>query len=191
MQKKTQTELLIKITKQRNLLLIGIGVTMFVIVVLSITLLRQERVTVVVPGYTGVEFSVSTKGVSREYLELVSKDVIHTLLNITPYNYEYVREKILKITTPEKYGKVKYEIEKMIEDLNTRQFSLRFTINKLEVNEKSLEVVVSGYLTSYVGIKQTGSHFTKYKLGFEYRGGILMLNEFGEITNEAAGAGGK
>ena len=185
MYKTTQAELLIKVTKQRNLLLYASATSLFVIVILTLTLFRQDRVTVIVPGYTGNQFSVSTRGVSREYLELVSKDIISTLLNITPYNYEYVREKVLKITSPEKYGKVKQEIEQMIDDLNTRQISLRFTPTKLELNEESLTSDISGYLTSYVGIKQTENLFSKYRLGFEYEGGALMLIEFQDLTKKA------
>ena len=186
MQRITQTEILIKVTKQRNLLFYANVVTMFSIVILSCTLLRQDRVTVIVPGYTGNQFSVSTRGVSREYLELVSKDTIFTLLNITPYN-DYAREKILKITSPEKYGKVKQEIEGMIEDLITRQISLRFVPVKLELNEEKLTADISGYLASYVGVKQTENAFVKYRLGFEYQGGVLTLIEYKELTKNEMG----
>ena len=184
MQPSTQTEKLIRVTKQRNILLVANITLILSIVLLSITLLRQEKTTVVVPGYTGNQFSVSTKGVSREYLELVSKDIIFTMLNITPYNHEYIRERMLTLVAPEEYGKVKYELEQMIDDLKLRQISLRFVPTILELDEKLLTTEISGYLTSYVGIKQTEHRLVKYKLGFAYRGGRLMLIEFRELVKD-------
>ena len=88
------------------------------------------------------------------------------------------------MTTPESYGKVKYDIEQMVSDLKTRQISLRYTPISMELDEKKLEVDIGGYLTTYVGVKQTENIFGKYRIGFEYRGGILMLAEFREITKE-------
>lgn len=184
MEQVTQTGILIRVTKQRNFLLYATTALLLSIIIMATTLLRQERVTVVVPGYTGGEFTISSKGVSREYLELVSRDVISTILNITPYNYDFCREKILKMTTPESYGKVKYDIEQMVSYLKTRQISLRYTPISMELDEKKLEVDIGGYLTTYVGVKQTENIFGKYRIGFEYRGGILMLAEFREITKE-------
>ena len=180
----TQTGILIRVTKQRNFLLYATTALLLSIVIMAITLLRQERMTVVVPGYTGSEFTISNKSISKEYLELVARDFIATILNITPYNYDFCREKILKMTAPESYGKIKYDIEQMINDLKTRQISLRYTPISMELNEKKLEVDIGGYLTTYVGVKQTENIFSKYRIGFEYRGGGLMLTEFREITKE-------
>lgn len=184
MEQVTQTGILIRVTKQRNFLLYATTALLLSIVIMAITLLRQERITVVVPGYTGSEFTISNKNISKEYLELVARDFIGTILNLTPYNYDFCREKILKMTAPESYGKVKYDIEQMITALKTRQISLRYTPISMELDEKKLTVDVGGYLTTYVGVKQTENMFSKYRVGFEYRGGALMVVEFTEITKE-------
>jgi type IV conjugative transfer system protein TraE len=190
MEVKTQTKLLIKITKQRNLLGIILSIAVLTIVLQAISLVSQEKTIVVVPNYRGEEFWVSNKQVSKEYIELISKEVINSMLNITPQNEHYVKENILNRIAPSEYGRMKYEIEKILEDLKARQISMRYAITHITINDKELGAEVSGYLTSYVGLKETGKHFTKYKIGYEYAGGLLMINEFKELSKEELEKGG-
>ena len=191
MERKTQSELFIKVTKQRNGIFILLAISIFVIVLQAISLVRQEKTTVIVPNYNGEEFWVSNKRVSREYIELISKEIINSILNITPQNEKYVKQNILKRASPSEYGRMKYEIEKVQEDLKVRQISMRYAITHINVSEAKLEAEISGYLTSYVGLKETGKNFTKYKIGYEYAGGMLMINEFREISKEEMEGGVK
>lgn len=62
--------------------------------------------------------------------------------------------------------------------------SLRFVPVKLELDEEKLTADISGYLASYVGVKQTENAFVKYRLGFEYQGGVLTLIEYKELTKD-------
>src|SRR3546814_1446506 len=62
------------------------------------------------------QIEISSAGVSREYLELVTRDASVMMLNRSPQNLDYWMESVLRIVHPSAYGRIKGDLLKIVSD---------------------------------------------------------------------------
>lgn len=169
-----------QVMKQRNRLLIGLVVATMVIVIQAMVLLLKDTIVVVTPSVISQEYSISDRHVSRHYLEDMSRDVITTLLNLTPKNVGYMTDTVLKMVHPSAYGKVKKELLAMQEDVVVRKVSTVFYPISMHVEE--LTVTIEGDFYTFIGSQLANQQRRTFAITYDYTGAKLTIGGFREIT---------
>ncbi|MFC1659303.1 TraE/TraK family type IV conjugative transfer system protein [Pseudomonadota bacterium] len=201
MHKKVKERFLSLNKLQRNHLA-GITIVLFLLnILLTIKVFNQDNLVVLVPNSMGTvyntnnnqesnnkynTFSISTTKVSNEYLEAITRDVITTLLNITPNNIQYAANSILNMVHPSSYGEIKSYLYQVMEDIQKRKITTVFfpiTIQTSNKDTGNLKSIVEGDLVTYLGKEEVSRSRNKYQIGFNYNG-KLTVTEFSEINNK-------
>lgn len=172
------------ILKQRNFLLVACVVLVISVFILSVYLIKQERVTVIVPSKITNVYEVGEGRVNAAYLEDFSKEVVMSFFNVSPGNIDFAIEEILKMVDPEYYGVLSKELLSIAEDINRRKVSTSFYPKEMEIDEQRLEVKVTGMLYTYVGKRRTSSDLKSYLIKYRYSLGNLLITEFYEVQDE-------
>lgn len=149
-------------------------------------LFRQDTNVVLVPTHINKEITLTTgSSYSSEYLELITRDYIGLILNLSPENYEYVQSTILKNTHPSSYGVIKHELDALAEDIKKRSVAVNFQTTDMVVDKKRLQVDIRGYLETKIGLKTVSREQRKYRIIYGYMGSKLTLKEFFEVKDES------
>ncbi|MBU4557024.1 MAG: type IV conjugative transfer system protein TraE, partial [Actinobacteria bacterium] len=93
-----------RILKQRNLLVVVAAALASLTAVLFFVTVTRDREIVLQPVLRS-PLTVSSAGVSREYLELITRDTAVLTLDRSPQNLEYWMKSVLDITAPGAQGK--------------------------------------------------------------------------------------
>jgi len=169
-----------KITRQRNLSIIAGIVLLTISLIQTIIILRGERSVVLVPSSLSGEVNLSNKRVSAAYLENITRDVINTLLDVTPDNTNYSAEQILKITHPQFYGELKQSLNKRTQEVVSKKITTSFYAKTMVVNSAKNQVFVSGKLATYLGTKMVLEEEKTYSISYEYNNFKLLIVDFHE-----------
>ena len=169
-----------KITRQRNLSIIAGVVLLITSFIQTIIIFRGERSVVLVPSSLSGEVSLSNKRVSSAYLENITRDVMNTLLDVTPDNANYSAEQILKITHPQFYGELKQSLNKRTQEVVSKKITTSFYAKTMVVNSAKNQVFVSGKLATYLGTKMVLEEERTYSISYEYNNFKLLIVDFHE-----------
>lgn len=169
-----------KITRQRNLSIIAGVVLLITSFIQTIIIFRGERSVVLVPSSLSGEVSLSNKRVSSAYLENITRDVMNTLLDVTPDNANYSAEQILKITHPQFYGELKQSLNKRTQEVVSKKITTSFYAKTMVVNSAKNQVFVSGKLATYLGTKMVLEEEKTYSISYEYNNFKLLIVDFHE-----------
>ncbi len=169
-----------KITRQRNLSIIAGVVLLITSLIQTIIIFRGERSVVLVPSSLSGEVSLSNKRVSAAYLENITRDVMNTLLDVTPDNANYSAEQILKITHPQFYGELKQSLNKRTQEVVSKKITTSFYAKTMVVNSAKSQVFVSGKLATYLGTKMVLEEEKTYSISYEYNNFKLLIVDFHE-----------
>src|SRR3546814_8438178 len=102
-----------RVLRQRNLLaIVAVGLCALTILLLIFTVSRDREI--VLQPILRSPVTVSSAGVSREYLEMITRDTVVLTLNRSPQNLEYWMNAVLDITAPASQGKVKADLLKIV-----------------------------------------------------------------------------
>jgi len=166
--------------RQRKLLLLAGGASFLVNLALVSALGSRDREVILQPISTR-PLSISSSGVSADYLELVTRDVALMLLNRSPQGLDYWMEQILKIANPAAYGSLRAELVKIVTEQRGSDLSQAFVITGLTVDPKALTSTVEGDLKTFVGGQVIASETKKFRFGWTYVGLRLSLSSFALI----------
>lgn len=169
-----------KITKQRNFLVILCALLVLIALLQAIVNIRQEKSVILVPSFFNGDVSLSNKKVSASYLESISRDVINTMLDITPDNANYSADQILKITHPQFYGVLKQQLNQRTEDVVSRKITTNFYPKSMISNTTKNQVFVSGKLLTFLGTKMVLEEEKTYSITYEYNNFQLLIVDFHE-----------
>jgi type IV conjugative transfer system protein TraE len=167
-----------KAFKERNHIAL-LAVLMMVSNVLLVAFLftNKERV-VLVPAQIQTEMWTERKAVSKEYLEEMTLFFTHLLLDVSPHSMPYQRDVILRNVDPSLYNFLKHKLVKEQEKYKKENLSTSFRPTKVIVNTTTLESLVEGYLTSFVGGKAVQQITDIYRISFRYEAGRLFIKSF-------------
>ena len=170
--------------KQRNYLAVTVAILAILSVVLFVAGLSRDREVVLQPIFRS-PVTISTAGVSREYMEFVTRDTTHLILNRSPENLQYWMDSILAITAPRSQGALKRDLMKIMSEQQGSSISQYFTISQLTVDPKRLVSEVNGTLHTVVGSREVTSEQKRFRFVWEYSGLSLRLRGFGMLSNQA------
>jgi conjugal transfer pilus assembly protein TraE len=131
---------------------------------------------------------ISSREVSPEYLEAVTRDMALLVLNRSPDNLDYWRQSILKMADPSAYGAINTELEKVVKAQRGTTLSQYFTMTDMHVDPERLESTVSGHVHTVIGSKEVGAEFRRFRFAWVNHGMSLKLVAFGQIVKAEEGA---
>ena len=172
-----------RLLRQRNwlaLLAAGLAVTSLAAIAAGS---MQSREIVLVP-VTGQSLTLSSAGVSHEYLELVTRDTALMLLNRSPEGLDYWMEQILKLADPSAHGRLKSELVKIVSEQRGSDIAQAFVIRSLVIDPKELKSEVTGTLKTFVGAQVIASEERKFLFSWTYTGLRLALTGFAQMPTE-------
>ena len=169
-----------RVVKQRNVLLLVAGALAISTVGLFFTASARDREIVLQPVLTN-PMTLSSSGVSREYLEAVTRDVAVLTLNRTPQSLEYWMKAVLEVVHPAAYGKVKGDLLKIVEDQRGSSIAQFFTMESIVVDPDALTSEVKGTLHTMVGRQEVSAVEKTFRYGWSYTGVSLKLVQFGMV----------
>ncbi|MBK8631898.1 MAG: type IV conjugative transfer system protein TraE [Sphingomonadales bacterium] len=178
-----------KILKQRNMLAMAAAGFGAVALIAGVGAASRDREVILQPVHGNV-LAISSEGVSREYLELVTRDAAIMMFNRNPASLEYWMEAVLKIVHPSAYGQMKGELIKMASDQRGSSVAYFFTIERLTVDPDTLTSEVSGVVHTMVGRQEVSALHRTFRFGWSYTGLELRLLEFGAVAKEGEPAAG-
>lgn len=174
-----------RVLRQRNVLAVTAAVLGGLTLLLFTVSLSRDREVVLQPVLRS-PLTVSSAGVSREYLEMITRDTVVLTLDRSPQNLEYWMNAVLDITSPRSQGKIKADLLKIVNEQRGSSISQFFTIEKMEIDPKNLRSQVSGELHTIVGNKVVSSERRTFRYDWEYSGLSLKLVGFGMVTENPA-----
>ena len=171
-----------RVLKQRNMLGIVALVLAGLVVVLFLVGATRDREIVLQPIVRS-PLTLSSSGVSEQYLEMVTRDTALMTLNRSPENLEYWMDSILAIATPEAHGSLKRDLMKILNEQRGSSISQYFTLAGMKVDTEKLTSEVTGTLHTVVGSKSVTAEPKTFRFYWAYRGLTLQLKGFGMVTN--------
>ena len=170
-----------RILKQRNLLvMVAIGLGALAAILAMVTATRDREI--VLQPVLGSSLTVSSAGVSRDYLELVTRDTAVLTLDRSPANLDYWMKSVLEITAPGAQGKIRADLMKIVNEQRGSSIAQFFTIQTMEIDPKHLWSTVSGDLHTIVGNKVVSSERRTFRFDWQYSGLSLKLVGFGMVA---------
>lgn len=166
-----------RVLRQRNLLGITAMVLAGIVALLLLVSANRDREAVLLPILDG-PLKVSSSGVSREYLELVTRDTAVLTLNRTPNSLDYWMKSVLAIVSPKAQGTIKADLLKIVDEQRGSSMSQYFTLEGMEIDPKALQSTVSGKLNTVIGQKIVSSEQRTFVYDWEYVGMSLKLVGF-------------
>lgn len=170
-----------RVLRQRNLLVIVAAALGALSAVLMLVTSTRDREVILQP-VLGSPLSVSSAGVSREYLELVTRDTAVLTLDRSPSNLEYWMKSVLDITAPSAQGKIRADLMKIVNEQRGSSIAQFFTIESMEIDPKHLWSTVTGDLHTIVGNKVVSNERRTFRFDWQYSGLSLRLSGFGMVT---------
>lgn len=178
-----------RVLRQRNLLgivALVLGGAVALLLLLSATRSRE----IVLQPVLRSPLAISSAGVSREYLELITRDTAILTLNRSPGTLEYWMDSVLQIVSPKAQGRIKADLLKVVNEQRGSSISQFFNIQSMEIDPKNLRSSVSGTLNTVVGQKVVTSERRTFQFDWEYTGLSLKLIGFGMVHPEVKRIGG-
>ncbi len=169
-----------RVLRQRNVLGIAALVLAGIVALLLLMSATRSREIVLQP-VLGSPVTLSTSGVSREYLELVTRDTAVLTLNRTPSSLDYWMKSVLTIVSPKSQGKIKADLLKIVDEQRGSSMSQYFTLDGMEIDPKALQSTVTGKLNTVIGQKVVSSEQRTFVYDWEYAGMTLKLVGFSMV----------
>lgn len=170
-----------RVLRQRNALAIATGILALLTVALGLVGLSRDREIVLQPVLRS-PLTISSARVSREYLEMITRDTVVLTLDRSPQNLEYWMNAVLDITSPRAQGRIKADLLKIVSEQRGSSISQFFTIQSMEIDPANLRSEVTGELHTIVGNKVISVEKRTFRYDWEYDGLSLKLIGFGMVT---------
>lgn len=171
---------------QRNVMAAAVVVMAAVSVAALASNMSSNREVIIQP-ILGSPLSISSAGVSKEYLELSTRDAALLILNRSPENLEYWRKSILKMADPKAHGKLNRDLGKIVQKQTNTDISQFFEPVQMIVDTEKMESTVSGHVNTVVGTTVTSTEFKRFRFNWAYSGLSLRLAGFGQIVSSEEG----
>ena len=113
--------------RQRNMLALISSVLVVATIVAAGMAATRDREIVLTPTVAR-PLTISSAGVTAEYLEMVTRDTALLLLNRSPEGLDYWMENILKLAHPSAYGQLKADLMQIVTEQRGSDVSQSFVI---------------------------------------------------------------
>jgi conjugal transfer pilus assembly protein TraE len=166
--------------RQRNLFALSTcAVSVIAVVAVSMAASRPREI-VLTPTITR-PLTLSSAGVSAEYLELVTRDTALILLNRSPDGLDYWMKAILALAHPSAYGRLKADLMAIVTEQRGSDVSQSFVIKAMKIDPAALTSDVSGTLKTFVGASVIASEERTFRFRWINSGLHLALAGFAQV----------
>jgi conjugal transfer pilus assembly protein TraE len=172
------------ISFQRNLLAGLSAILLTTCLIQSACLFFRSEKTIVTPLELDQSFWIEGNRFSPNYLEEMALYYTHLVMDVTPSNFLYQGDVLLRSVDPEYYGPCKQKIFEDHKRLKKENLSLAFTPVECQVYPEELCVEVSGDLVGFVSGKRVSQHRETYKVLFSSKGSRLFLKGFLTVATD-------
>ncbi len=169
--------------RQRNLFALTSAGLAIALVVAGGFAVTRTREVLLVPTVRA-PLTVSSAGVSAQYLEFVTRDAALMLLNRSPEGLDYWMSQILDLADPAANGTLKGELLRIVEEQRGSDVTQAFVIKELKVDPKGLTSEVKGTLKTFVGATVIGSDERRFRFSWTYQGLRLALSSFVQLPSD-------
>ena len=169
--------------RQRNMLALISSVLVVATIVAAGMAATRDREIVLTPTIAR-PLTISSAGVTAEYLEMVTRDTALLLLNRSPEGLDYWMENILKLAHPSAYGQLKADLMQIVTEQRGSDVSQSFVIKSMSVDPVRLTSDVSGSLKTFVGAQVISSDERKFRFRWTYSGLQLALVGFAQLASD-------
>lgn len=169
--------------RQRNMLAMVCCSLIALVLWSFIALSGKKENYILVPSVSG-PLRIDSTGVSREYLEVVTRDAANLILNRSPAGLDYWMTEILNLVHPSAYGRMKAEMLKLVTDLKGSSVSQSFSPTKYLVDPKALTSTIEGELRTYVGTQEVSRARHIWRIRWDYTGLRLSMLSFDQIMKD-------
>jgi conjugal transfer pilus assembly protein TraE len=171
--------------RQRNLLALTSSVLAVVTIIAAGLAVTRPREIVLTPTISR-PLTLSSAGVSPEYLELVTRDTALTLLNRSPEGLDYWMNAILALAHPSAYGRLKADLVRIVTEQRGSDVSQSFVIKAMTIDAIRLTSDVTGTLKTFVGAQVIASEQRTFRFQWTYSGLRLALTGFAQLPADSA-----
>lgn len=169
--------------RQRNLFALGAAGLAIALAITSGLAATRNREVVLVPTIRA-PLTVSSAGVSAQYLEFVTRDAALMLLNRSPEGLDYWMSQILELADPAANGSLKAELMRIVEEQRGSDVTQAFVIKELKVDPGGLTSEVKGTLKTFVGATVIASDERRFRFSWTYQGLRLGLAGFAQLSTD-------
>lgn len=169
-----------RVLKQRNGLAI-VSIALAVVILILFTMASTRDREIVLQPISRSPLTLSSAGVSPEYLEMVTRDFALLALNRSPETLGYWMENILEMTDPRSRGDVKRDLLKIVNEQKGSQITQFVTINSIKTDPEALTSDVTGVLHTVAGSKEVTAQVRTFRFTWTYTGVSLKLLGFGIV----------
>jgi len=169
--------------RQRNLFALASVALSVMFIVASGFATTRDREVVLVPT-AAHQLTVSSAGVSADYLELVTRDAALMLLNRSPEGLDYWMAEILKLADPASRGRLKADLVRIVAEQRGSEVTQAFMITSMTVDPERLTSDVTGTLKTFVGAQVIASDERRFAFRWSYRGLRLALAGFAQVKHD-------
>lgn len=169
-----------RILRQRNALaLTTLALGVLALVGVSLAFSRDREVILVPVAHSPL--TISSAGVSKEYLEAVTRDTALLVLNRSPEALDYWMNAILGLADDQARGGLKRDLMKVVTEQQGSQITQFFTIDWLRTDPETLTSEVGGVLHTVAGSKEVTAEHRVFRFVWSYSGVSLRLRGFGMV----------
>lgn len=171
--------------KQRNLIFCVALILLAMSIILVVLLSVKSKTVVLVPSNLQTEMRISSDGnVSEKYIEQFTRDIMYTMLNITPHSIAYANKIILEITNPKLHKDLAHQFALHEKDVINKDISTYFSLHNIKFNNNTnLKVIAEGELVTFIGKELVSKEIKSYKVVFKLNGTKLSLIGFKGMEN--------
>lgn len=174
---------LVNVKKQRNIITLVCLALIVTNLLAVLVIFSRGSKTIILPSLVNREYSLTKSSVSNAYMEDISLDVVHLLLNVTPQTAMGSFTIFLQNVVPENYGKVKNDLIEIYNEVTRKNISTAFFTEKVAATEGD-RVVIEGNLKKIVSGTVVSEERKRYLISLAYQAGRLWVRSFEEIESE-------
>ena len=132
---------------------------------------------IITPPVVHEEFWVKGNEVSSSYLKEMAYYYMTLVMNVTPHTVDYQTDVFLKYVDSSYYQPLKTRMDVTAGRIKRDNISTVFMATRLDVDDKSRRVLVTGALSTYVGNTMQSQSSRKYLVEFSRHGVRLLVTK--------------
>lgn len=168
------------VLRQRNALALA-SLTFGVLAIAGVVMaFSRDREVILIP-VAHSPLTVSSAGVSKDYLEAVTRDTAQLLLNRSPETLDYWMNSILELADDQARGGLKRDLMKVVTEQQGSQITQFFTIDWLRTDPEALTSEVGGVVHTVAGSKEVSAQHRVFRFVWSFSGVSLRLRGFGMV----------
>jgi len=170
-------------SKRWRLISIAVIAIDLMLAIRILTLDTREK-TIVIPATVTESFWVKGSQVSPTYLEQMARFYAGLALTYSPSSILEQKKLLLRYTDPAAHGVLDAKLTEDADRVARNKVSEVFYPTQTRVRQQSLEVAITGDLSTYVGQQQTSATSTTFVVKLINRDGQLFVSSFTEANND-------